>query len=461
MDKRQRNYANTSCHKCSKMLLKKNESLLCKSCKQSYCLDCQNVSDKRYCLMTKEHKEKYICIACLSQGASSNSHGRRDDYATYKNNNRKVLTPSDSETSCATCESDFETTSLPDLSTDGGPSEVQELRQQIIDLQTQLKSANAEVDRLTLENTELRNKTKGNESKINTLKKICNDKISTTKKSGKKSRKNRINKRKLDFTIDVEDQSKNTSLISDNSTNSTSAKIQDLVDGRQESNSAVSETLNKSKMTQPDSKSKIYFFGSQQCRGLAKAISIDREDSPYKDYQIFSFIKPNAKSDEIVRSMRAINFKHEDLVVLCLGENDTNPTRLTAELCFALKLCQNCSVIVLGVFKSSHLNENMINSTFKTVCGSFPNCEFLDSNPDFLSRKAYLAQTAKAINFSIDCRDYDNSFIKNIKSLLHKNNITQNSKLPSPTPITKMVTNKLINTPTNQNKNNFFRPSSV
>lgn len=454
------------CKKCGKRDLKRNEALTCSMCKNLICLICSNISDKLYCLKTKESKEKWKCIKCLSQGATTSSTPSplREEYVTIRRKN-PVMSPTESTSSCQSF-SDYDTTSLPDLSTYHCATEIEDLRQQVLELKIQLQSANDEVERLTLENDQLMSKTRGNEFRINTLKKICNENIKTAKKQGKSARRQKIKQKKIDFTLDTEEfhMSQIPSEIDDNH----SETIVDQTNP--ETNSLLGNFSRKPlcQETSPKEKPrKIIFFGSQQCRGLAKATSIRvnrAHNLLYEKYRVSSFLKPNAQSEDVVSTMRSHNFEEQDTVILCLGENDSNPTKVKSALNYAQKLCKNCHLLVLSVNNSTHLNKSVLNNTLKAFCNSSKKSKFIETLSNNHDRKSYLIQTAKAINFDIDCRDYDERFIKNIKIEIQKrrtptmkydtirNNLTINNidKATMTTPFQNIL-----------NKNIFFRLSST
>ncbi|KAG7305038.1 hypothetical protein JYU34_010487 [Plutella xylostella] len=280
--------------------------------------------------MPKERKENWNCSECLCQNATtSNTVSPSKEENVTMRRKKHITTPTESESSCQSF-SDYDTTSLPDLSTYHCVAEMEELKQQISELKLQLQSANDEIERLTLENAELSSKTRGNDFRINTLKKICKENVTTTKKQGKKAKRQRIKKKKINFTLDAEELQ--TGQIS-SECDENESKVTNKIDRFTINQGNSSDLSNKSPQSVKTSEAKenprrIIIFGSQQCRGLAKATSINRTHSPNGNYQVSSFIKPNAQSEDIVNSMRTEDFGNQDTVVLCLGENDSNPTKL-------------------------------------------------------------------------------------------------------------------------------------
>lgn len=469
MTPERKNTSYFSCIKCNENNLKSNEILKCSKCKSTICLACGNVTEKRYNLMTREHKEKWQCTPCLTSKYKS-PQNEANSNITMRNKNKKIAAspekthyiPSSNES----CSSDDEASSLPDLSTYNRSDEIEGLHRELTELRNKLKSAENEIDRLVLQNTALNNATKDKENKIDMLKKICNEKseLSTGKKERKTSKKKRTRKRtKLNFTLNTEDKE-----IDGITANETDDKDSDVQTSMHESTTAIdiNDTQtdiileeNKAKdktqriKRQKDNRKTILFFGSQQCKGLAKATSRNRENTPYEEHKVFSFIKPYAKSEDIVKTIKCEQLQDGDTVVLCLGENETNPIKLITELSHSLKLCEGYNIIILGIYKSTHLNEGTLNNTLKTICNNFENCTFIDTEPQHMRRKQYLEVTAQQINFKINCWEYERRFIKNIKSeLQHRNTDTGYSN--------SNKQNQIPKTPVSI-KNKFFRPRTV
>lgn len=122
-------------------------------------------------------------------------------------------------------------------------------------------------------------------------------------------------------------------------------------------------------------------------------------------------------------------------MILCLGENDTNPLKLLIELSYTLKSVKQTNVNVLKVITNKYLNEVMLNNKIKNICRQFPNCTFLDSEIDlnnyYYTKKQYLLNTCSKINSLIDMHYYKNIFLtfKNMfKSQRSESNITNNSQ---------------------------------
>lgn len=126
-------------------------------------------------------------------------------------------------------------------------------------------------------------------------------------------------------------------------------------------------TILEERYTKKVGTSSIYIFGDQQASGwsadLMKIRSKERRN--IHDFNIFGNIKANAVTKHIIAmSVKTIkNLKQDDYVVMSIGSNDCNPTKLIADLTVALSELSNTNVIVTSVDKNPHLNENMLNSS--------------------------------------------------------------------------------------------------
>lgn len=57
-----------NCRKCNKIILKRvHQQLTCLTCTQTYHIECANVTEKRFYLMTTENKSKWKCDYCWSK----------------------------------------------------------------------------------------------------------------------------------------------------------------------------------------------------------------------------------------------------------------------------------------------------------------------------------------------------------------------------------------------------------
>lgn len=278
--------------------------------------------------------------------------------------------------------------SLPDLSTIQNDETIMELKSTINHMKLKIESADNEIDRLILENKLLKQTISDQDIKIKELIKICSSssKTSLTKPSGKKIKQRRINftpvgLNKSLFSDNYENQSPillPNKLVPEKCLTPSTSGLQNLVSKNQKS--GVSQNELKAKLTNTnadiptspehttDSKSppieitsikpnitckkrQIIIFGTQQCRGLVSKLLNSRVNTKYEQYSVSSITKPYAKCDEVLRGCESAMTSEKDKIVLCIGENDTNPTILLSELYYFLKLFKTNSVFLLDVKK--------------------------------------------------------------------------------------------------------------
>lgn len=195
---------------------------------------------------------------------------------------------------------------------------------------------------------------------------------------------------------------------------------------------------------------KIFIYGLQQCRGLAAALIKTKTNTQQEEYNVSSFIKPNAFSEDIIREIHPPIIHSRDRVILSIGENDLNPKHTVNHLRKCLQALENKTVIVLQVLRSRNINTYYLNSNIERLCNQFVHCHFISLNNHVNSK-----QSCKKILCTIDRIDYDRKFLhNNLQNWQAKGNqlISGNSKNEY---IHTLTFNELQSTP----KSDFFRSS--
>lgn len=245
------------CMKC-KRSISCSEFLICCNCEQVFDLDCTVVTARRFRLMLKEDREKWICNPCLNKKKKKVLHSKptcsgsntpklttimksptnatktknmlHTDKITEKSritsisssfenittrqkgkHNKQPLNISsaaseENDNSFLSIDSTFRR-SLPDLSIIN-KDELIDLKQKIEELSLQLESAHMEIENLILEKGSLENKIALQDRKIDHLLQICSNvpaEVSTTKKKKKKGKK--INKSQVHTSLDLDNNS--------------------------------------------------------------------------------------------------------------------------------------------------------------------------------------------------------------------------------------------------------------
>lgn len=358
--------------------------------------------------------------------------------------------------------SDYLSKSLPDLSSSN--LYLEELKEEIKNLKMQLAAAHAEIENLSLENSELKKFRSGQETTISKLKSICSETSSSAKK--KKAKKLSKNKTKLDTSvIDLglgpdEEYNMDGTVCNAVQTSSDTQSKQVII--QQKPIEHITESpldgTTCEKILEMQNKPQILILGGEQCTGLASKLIYSRRNTKFETYSISSITKPNAKSDEILK--QCINFPdcENNYVILCIGENDTNPVMTIIHLLNTLKDIKKTNIIMLNVIKNKYLNQHMLNNEIKNVCSHFLNCSYLNITTDYYTQSFYLNEVCKKINLMLDSKYYDTYILPSYKNNLKikKNKKCGKGTIPYYFPIIDKNTlqPKLQNDPLNKT---FFR----
>lgn len=330
-----------------------------------------------------------------------------DEEITYVTTRRNVRRGSDlsvtsGDQSFTSIQSDMNARSLPDLSTE--VNEIPDLIAQINDLKSNLDYANKKIEELSQQNALLQ--TQLSERQIPISPKNANMKAnysaglsSTTSRKAKK--KDAIKKNSSSHVLLA-----NSQIASEKTVQTQKKPREDTIFNTD--NMQLKKTENGKK------KSRLLILGSQQLSGLSPTlIGLRKKCTSYENFDVLSYIKPSADAYEILKPCYNQNFGEKDQIVLCVGENDANPTCLMHELSGAIKSLNKCNIIIVGVNYNKNINENVLNNNLKNLCAHLSNCEFIAfENPFVLSRSEYLTYLSRKINFIMDNRYYNNTYLK-------------------------------------------------
>lgn len=353
--------------------------------------------------------------------------------------------------------SEYSSKSLPQsLATGLTYEEFERLKEEIEQLKMQLRTANNEIDNLIMENSTLKKQTLEQQNSIAQLKNLCSGstnstiKRSTTLKKRNCKVQNLANityKKKLDTSfIDLETKS-----FKVNSTDGAVCNMSKTTITPQEydpclkkcvqykSDGAVLNQHEENKVNtnqilpKTNTKSQLFIFGGQQLSGLATLLIQSRQNSKYENYQIFSTTKPYATTEEILKPIYKLEDSKDNYLIICIGENDTNPNRIIIELVTMLKSFKKTNIIVFKVLQNRYLNESMLNNNLNIMCNNFKNCSFINLECNYPYNKTkhyYLLDACKIINLKIDSHYYDEKFLC-YKNMLLRNKVeTECSTIP-------------------------------
>lgn len=335
---------------------------------------------------------------------------------------QKKRTPNDSiDNSFISTMSDLRARSLPDLSTDYN----EEQKELVETLKTQLVSAHTEIEELLLKNSLLVKENEEKQKTINNLTKICSgsasigssrrERKSATKMYQKSNRP--INSSAFDLGLPDEilnnNEKKKINIMAGSPQEGASCcKLLGIGKPTFQSTSCSKEGTAITNSVVKPIKPKIFIVGSQQCSDLASHLILHRQHTQYEEYDVTAYTRPLATADHILKDLDNFNIQPErDQVIIGVGENDTNPTKLMFELAAVLKRLEKFNVFILGVNHSRYLNEVKLNKMIENLCTNTPNCTFIEIKSISLTHEQYLTIISRKISFTLDCKYYDKKFL--------------------------------------------------
>lgn len=334
------------------------------------------------------------------------SRKENEEFVTFRKHDKRVnMSISDEESFLSSKSENVRTRSLPDLSTRCDES-VLELKEEICTLKKQLETTCEEINKLIIENNNLKMKITDLEHNMNIFNKVTSDpfnnvqnvNISTIKKPHRRVSRNL-------FT--PKNKTINTSSPTEK-LNPDTSNIRNLSVNKYESSS------------ESPLKKKLFILGGQQCVDLASQLIRLRHNTQFEHYDIFSFTKPYAKTEEIVKYCYTLNESRINNFILCVGENDTNVTNIFLELAAVVKLHKNSKFFILNVNNNKYINKFKLNSMLKTLCYNTPNCNFIHCLN--VTKAQYHVNVCKQINLLLDSEYYEQNYIKNIKTIISGRN---------------------------------------
>lgn len=459
------------CNGCPQKITNR-QYMKCSECNFTYDLICANVSENRFYLMDPEKKEQWKCTPCISKKPKicnvNTPVGNQDMIKRCKNFDENVTVRKAKKMRRLSLDRLSLTSNIADYSFEDATStpntkniqenensirecvQLKELKNVVEELTNHLIKAKEENNSLQLENNKLRQVIEQfngkNTMEENIQKAHLTDSPLLIPKTRKRTSKNKI-------ALVSTQSEKNTLNLAQNldSTNSCAEATLTTTCGTKGNNNytkqdttqtdlkpsyaEVARTLQapkildrqlnsrlldrdltskpKNRRQSTMSRPKIVIVGDQSCRGLASSITTLR--AKYRnvtDYDVINFTFPNAPTDHILHNFvkSKVTLREEDWLILCVGSNDTNPTKFFIEVSSILKVYNKPRVIVSEIFANRHLSEDKLNQSLRKITINFKNAHYL------------VNQTSKSINYLINTCDYECTYIgKNIrKSLQHE-----------------------------------------
>lgn len=430
-----------TCGKCNAEI-EGRRYMTCNCCSKAYDLDCANVSSPRLNLMTPTRKTSWICDSCWNKKSPSNLEIGSPDNITKRNTAVQVnVRTSNSFDGLSEDETlDSLNTSCP-AKLDTQAEIIEMLKEKNASLQSELLSAEEEIQNLLSEKYALSDKISKLEFTIKNFSSICtSNKITSSQKKSKRKRTT-LQKKVLDFGHDEEEDNINLSYrdlnissVDSEKKNHQDGKVEQTVELTIQSDSSQScpkpspkkiakKPIDSSKpyidsMTTgkiSDCTNNLWIFGTQKCSGLAAALIQARKNTKYEKYRVQNHVEPFAPSRRLLSKCRQLSLKGHDKIILCIGENDSNPIEMLNELRKLITLHLNFNIIILSVESNEYINVNKLNYEIDLLCKEFENCKFVK-----MTYRYNLNEMCKRLNIEIDFFDYHRKYldVKQIKKII-------------------------------------------
>lgn len=130
-----------------------------------------------------------------------------------------------------------------------------------------------------------------------------------------------------------------------------------------------------------------------------------------------SFVKSQASTEEILSSVKLFDITEHDRVVLFIGQNDSNPFHIKAELCSLMKSLK-CPVFILKVHKNRYINENKVNYMLRMICRQYTRCTYVDI--DYRNSHNILNDLCNSISSVLDQNDYNLRFLASTDKAVYR-----------------------------------------
>ncbi|CAG9790267.1 unnamed protein product [Diatraea saccharalis] len=456
------------CEKCKNRKDVK-DTILCSRCKRNYDFDCMGLSEKLYRLMEPKKRLTWKCTSCSMinnkhKGPIPNKlpmQKETDKNITLrkKTATKPTVSPSPITKSMVTSsaqssplfgscsiddEETYEDTSTETMSKSVDYSaikicDIQDMKDEIYELKTNLLSTQTELENTIIENNEFKREINKLNKEIETLKNICRTPIAKKKggTSGIKSAHTftpltgQMPRRISCSIINTNDSGENDcdliirlqKKIDESERNLKKAKddvIKLEIQIKQLEKNLAQEDKKHTKYPETSMntieidkhqsiKKNIFIVGTQQCAGLAVELKKTRYNKIHEDYQISAFIKPFAPTEEILKTCTNLETNINDKVIICVGENDSDSIVSISELYNVLKSLQRTTIIVMSILDSKHLNTKLYNKQLQIIYKKFKNCHYLSTEYCYYNHP--LRNICYKINQLIDYMHYEKTFL--------------------------------------------------
>lgn len=485
-----------TCHKCKKYVSAKSV-ILCSECNNTFEFECGGLPEKVYRLMEPESKRKWKCKFCrqkpkvvISSGDATNITLRKKLTSQNLNESTESVrfsTPV-SETQMddshiltelnTTCDSPIALSRSVDNTLSGSAYSVQEMKETISMLTSQLASTQVELENTILENNDLHRNINKLTKENELLKTLCQKPLPEIKIDSTTMKKNRRYSAQFpDIRRSLFASPRPQSLTKTDPKpdehimfQSLQLRIKELSQKLQQAEKEISFLTNKISAPQADpfklgasrqaskqetnqkqqenasmefqpctankkprlpilrktsmEKRKVFIVGDEQVRNVREILQKLLGDG----FIVRCVVKSGAQLNHILDfTKQAVSgFTRDDFIVLAGGCNDTNPYNFHQSLNLWLSSMNHTNVIISEIPYNMWLNEEKLNYELKFICSKYCNVTFLDMNYSTTRpHKKYLAinlsrsvlREILQINYKNEMSLYNREYLRQIMNI--------------------------------------------
>lgn len=175
---------------------------------------------------------------------------------------------------------------------------------------------------------------------------------------------------------------------------------------------------------------KFLLFGDQQIKGVANKIRDSNLYATIGDCEISAFIKPYAKSRDVLSSVSNADIQCDDYVLIAIGANDSTINDIVYPLRDALDNINSKHVFVLNTAHNPYLDIVKLNSKLSSITSTLPNIKNLDMKYYQKSHNNLYLPDDIVLKLDIEIKyvNYKKQFIDNFKEIATKNRATKQQK---------------------------------
>lgn len=345
--------------------------------------------------------------------------------------------------------------------------EVIELKNQIESLQAKLNSAHEEIINLNSENSSIKRSLHEKEKTIRLLKKVSiqtspasrrNSTIETPTSSkytttpiARKLTKVRISTSRTSPLYSSNTVCREITLTPPLDTTNNNVNKHASTQTASSSPASTAKEMQLSSASRPRNPG-IFIIGDQQLSYLPTEMHSARLNTWNDIYTVQGIIRPYSTCTQTLIDSNNLSktLQRNDIVIIGIGSNEKNPTKLYTELCNTLHTLKENKVFVVNILQNPYLNTYMLNNMIHLICKTYENCTYISLNQsksNIHSRRNYIKQLSHKLNIEIDYIHYIKSFSATSSSKLNPTQEQTKNVLKETVPIKPSSTIQPLTSP--------------